>query len=144
MYQLTNQLDVKYRLEIAAVSEFGAMKDYVTYDEFKVLSERDDYKLSFGSKYQSGRLSPYKLSRSPFQTWDHGKHVKSLKYGNCANYTVSVGGGGWWFKGTPRCYFSDKQNCLSYVCGYSNLNAKIPFWEFSNNIRNVQMKIRPY
>ena len=130
---------------ITIATHTNELKLYTVYDDFKVNSERENYKLEYGS-YSSiggGRMRPEFLSRwDEFQTWDHGSHTKSMTRGNCANYTAPVGGGGWWFAGTPYCGSRGKsQNCNVDTCGSSNLNARVPFWKYLD-IRSVRMELK--
>ena len=140
MHKLTSQPDMKYKLFIT-IAMMNNLREYAIYHNFKVRSERDDFKLDFdGIHGSSGRIRVHNLIEGrKFQTWDHGYHTESKTRGNCANYTNEVGGGGWWFKDNPYC---TSTNCRPTSCGYSNLNAKVPYWRFMD-IKGVQMELLP-
>ena len=136
---------MRYKLLITIATQKNGLKLYAEYDNFKVNSERESYKLEYRSFSVGGKMRPHFLSRNDeFQTWDHGYHTRNRRRGNCANYTAPVGGGGWWFAGTPYCGSRDKtQNCKVDVCGSSNLNARVPFWKYLD-IKSVWMEIRSF
>ena len=71
MYKLTNQQDMRYKLLITIATQNNGLKLYAEYDNFKVNSERESYKLEYRSFSVGGKMRPHFLSRNDeFQTWD--------------------------------------------------------------------------
>ncbi len=164
MYKLTNQPGKHFTLQVVLYKQNSTVPIYLIYDKFKIHSESNGYMLdnslgNFRYSDKNGYISDYFYEGKKFSTTDRNNNrgsfysswsTASYSYQNCVNLpAMKVSGGGWWFLSYPSCYSWYDCNRLSksYSCGYSNLNAKVPYYSSISgsptNITRVQMKIRP-
>ncbi len=143
IFRITSQTYSTYTIWIV-LTDSRKIPHVFSYGSFSLDSEAGDYRLTLSNVH--GTSGRYLYDKKVFVTRDHkptAVNPSSSNYNNnnvnCASLSNSrLGGGGWWFTSPGlRCCAPD------YSCGYSNLNAKVPYWYSLKNITSVVMKIRP-
>ncbi|XP_017152313.2 ficolin-2-like [Drosophila miranda] len=119
------------------IQHVNGSTSYARYDDFKIGSEAEGYKLKSLGKYSGtarDSLTKYHLNMK-FSTWDNDNDVYAAS--NCANDY----GGGWWF-----CYCSTSfLNGKYYEDGKRSLNQRygIHWADYTISLTFSQMMIRP-